>query len=238
MQLLLGSGGIRTQPRLDLWQSTVDAFLKDVANVLFIPYALKDYDAYTAKIIEDELCGKREIKCIHTFKDPKVAILKAEAIFVGGGNTFRLLKTMQDLGLISIVREQVLAGCLYIGISAGTNLACPTIATTNDMPIVAPQNLQALGLIDFQINPHFFSGSSYFKNRDTYEEYAGETREDRICEYLEENQTPVLALYEGSILEIRDNQAATLYGPEGARLFVKDQEPKDLQAGTIQIPAH
>jgi len=236
LHLLLGSGGIRTPERVDLWKSTAASFLKDVSEVLFIPYALKDFDAYTAKVIEDQSYEGKKVKGIHTFKDPKSAILQAEAIFIGGGNTFRLLKTMKDFDLLSIVREQVLSGCLYIGISAGTNLACPTIGTTNDMPIVTPQGFQGLGLIDFQINPHFFSGPSYFKKKGIFEVHAGETREDRISEFHEENQMAVLALPEGSIVEIFDNQKKLL-GSDGARLFIKGQEPEDLHAGMIHIPA-
>ena len=133
------------------------------------------------------------------------------AIFVGGGNTFRLLKTLQDSGLLDEIRRRVADGMLYMGASAGTNMAMPTIRTTNDMPIVEPPAFAALGLVPFQINPHYV-------DRDPDSSHQGETREQRLQEYLAVNETPVVALREGALLRI-EGEAIDLRGSGGARIY-------------------
>jgi len=140
-------------------------------------------------------------------------IAGAEALFVGGGNTFRLLKTMQVLGVLPAVRQRFERGeLLYMGASAGTNLACPTIRTTNDMPIVVPDGLDALGLVPFQINAHF-------QDDDAFEGHMGETRRTRLHEFLDENDVPVLAVREGAWVSGRSDGSLALGGENGAVLF-------------------
>src|SRR5512143_1213113 len=123
-------------------------------RVLFIPFALKDTDAYAAKAraaFEEMGYG---LVSLHEVSDSRRAIEEAEAIFCGGGNTFRLLEALQELDVLPLIRRRVAEGMVYSGASAGSNLACPTIRTTNDMPIVEPRSFDALDLVAFQINPH------------------------------------------------------------------------------------
>jgi dipeptidase E len=189
-------------------------------RVLFVPYALKDRDGYAARAraaFEELGYG---LVSLHEASDPRRAVQEAEAIFCGGGNTFRLLKTLQELGLLPLIRRRVAGGMLYAGASAGSNVACPTIRTTNDMPIVEPVSLDALGLVPFQINPHYLdpvTGSTHM----------GETRETRIREFHEENETPVVGLREGAILRV-DGPSVLVKGVAGARIFHRGQEPVEV----------
>jgi dipeptidase E len=189
-------------------------------RVLFIPYALKDRDGYAAKAraaFEEMGYG---LVSLHEASDPRRAIEDAEAVFCGGGNTFRLLKTLQELGLLPLIRRRVGGGMVYVGASAGSNLACPTVRTTNDMPIVEPVSLDALGLVRFQINPHYLDpapGSTHM----------GETRETRIREFHEENDTPVVGLREGSILRV-EGSSVLLKGVAGARIFRRGEDPVEV----------
>lgn len=145
---------------------------------------------------------------------------QADAIFVGGGNSFRLLKAFQDSGLLRAVRDRVRGGLPYLGASAGTNLACPTIRTTNDMPIVEPRSLEALGLVPFQINPHY-------REVDPGNPRGAESRDQRIAEFLQENDVPVVALREGAWIDVH-NDSILVGGPTGGRLFQRGREPRDL----------
>ena len=171
-----------------------DAFGK-ILRVLFIPHALKDRDAYAAKAraaFEEMGYG---LDSLHEKSDPREAIERAEAIFCGGGNTFRLLKALHEMGVLPLIQTRVKDGMVYAGASAGSNLACPTIRTTNDMPIVQPPSFDALGLVRFQINPHYLDPAPDST-------HMGETRETRIREFHEENETPVAGLREGAILRV------------------------------------
>jgi dipeptidase E len=228
MRLLLGSGGLSTEPRRAFWRRNLDAFLGSVDRLLFVPYALSNHDVYVARIRELDLAAGRTLTGLHTVADPRRAVEEATGIYVGGGNTFRLLDRMQRLGLMGLLRERVRGGLPYVGISAGTNLACPTIRTTNDMPIVQPVALDALGLVPFQINPHWFDGPVHVKTADGFEVYGGETRDDRLREFLEENDRAVLAIGEGGVLRV-EGATATLDGAR-ARLFRRGAAPEDLTA--------
>ena len=157
---------------------------------------------------------------LHEARDKEQAILRAEAIFCGGGNTFRLLDALYELDLLSPIRRRVSEGMPYVGASAGSNLACPTIKTTNDMPIVEPLSFDALGLVPFQINPHYLDpvpGSTHM----------GETRETRIREFHEENETPVVGLREGAMLRV-EGDSVELRGRAGARIFRRGEEPVEV----------
>ncbi len=167
---------------------------KNPVKALFIPYAAVtfSYDEYEEKVSKRFIESGHEIISIHRSVDPVAAIRMAQAIVVGGGNTWKLLKMIRDNNLIDIVRQKVQEGTPYIGWSAGTNVACPTIKTTNDMPVVEPDSFGAFSLIPFQINPHYTDHNP--------PGHAGETREQRIEEFIEENpDTYVAGLREGTV---------------------------------------
>ena len=195
-------------------------------TVTFVPYALADHDGYTAAIAEAFAPMGAAVVGLHTFADPAAALRASEVVYVGGGNTWRLLKTLQDADLLGVLRERVLAGMPYLGASAGTNLACPTIRTTNDMPIVEPAGFAALGLLDFQINPHYVDPAPGSR-------HMGETRQTRINEFHEENSVPVLGIREGGWLRV--TEAGIERGGAGARLFRAGVAPVELAPGTITV---
>ncbi len=203
----------------------IGQFLGEVGEVLFVPYAAVtfSYSDYLKKVQArfDEI-GVRVVS-VHEQADPAGAVAKAQAVVVGGGNTFALLKAMQQHGLIEAIRERVKVGMPYIGWSAGSNVACPTIRTTNDMPIVEPESFDALSLIPFQINPHYLDAHP--------EGHAGETREQRIEEFIEANQSIYVAgLRESCMLQLEGNKL-TLSGPRPMRIFRYGQAPREVQRG-------
>jgi dipeptidase E len=224
-RLLLGGGGqYEIKDRREALIREMRSFLgSSVARVLFIPYALKDYDGYLAKMIQLGNDAGYSFESIHKSTDSHDAVREAAAIYIGGGNTFRLLNELYAQGLVSSIRKKIQAGAPYIGISAGANVACPSIKTTNDMPIIQPPSFDALGLIPFQINPHY-------KDPDPNSTHQGETRERRIQEFLEMNDETVVGMREGSILRI-EGDSVHLCGTAGARVFQKGQEPKEHAPG-------
>jgi peptidase E len=168
---------------------------------------------------------------IHTCRDPVAAVLDAPAIYVGGGNTFRLLAALYQRNLLEPIRKRIRSGIPYLGISAGCNVACPTIKTTNDMPITWPPSLDALGLVPFQVNAHYFNGQTFIKEADdSYHEHFGETRDDRLREFHEMNATPVVGLWEGGAMWCESGQVR-LAG-SAARVFRKGLPPVDVVPGT------
>jgi dipeptidase E len=195
-------------------------FLAGVRRVLFVPYALADRDGYAAKARAAFSEIGCELDSLHQVPDPRRAIEDAEAVFCGGGNSFRLLKALYDQDLLGVLRRRAADGMPYAGASAGANLACPTIRTTNDMPIVEPPCFDALGLVSFQINPHYVDAEPGSR-------HMGETRETRIREFLEENDLPVVGLREGAILRV-DGHRVVLEGRTGARIFRRDREPVEV----------
>jgi len=188
----------------------------DVAGtdpVVFVPFALADWDDYADRAIYALGRFGIEVTSAHRSNAPDRAILDASVVMMGGGNTFRLLDSLYRLDVIDGLSEHVRAGdTRYMGASAGTNVACPSIRTTNDMPICRPPSFDALGLVPFQINLHYFDA-------DPASTYMGETREMRIEEFLEESECPVLALYEGSWLRVRGDRAIVT-GP--SRVFRRE----------------
>lgn len=198
--------------------------LAERKSLLFVPYASSDPDLYTATMRRAMTKIDVRVDGLHEAADPVRAIRDAEAVFTGGGNTFRLLRTVTDLGLLGPLREAAqYGGVPYLGASAGSNLACPSIRTTNDMPIVESPSLIALGLIPFQLNPHYL-------DPDPASDHQGETRELRILQFLEVNDVPVLGLREGSWLRVSGRQAA-LGGLTGARLFRRGGRPEEIPVG-------
>lgn len=215
MRLLLISNSTNAgEEYLDYPKYNIRDFLGEkTVKCLFIPYAgvTISFDDYEARVKARFKEIGHEVESIHHAKDPVEAVKNAEAIIVGGGNTFQLIKMIQDNGLIEAVREKVLDGTPYVGWSAGSNVTCPSIRTTNDMPILEPQSFNAFNLIPFQINPHYTDLNP--------PGHAGETREDRINEYLTANpQDTVLGLREGCMFLVEDRKMS-LIGEKPVRIF-------------------
>jgi dipeptidase E len=202
-----------------------DFFGNKPVKALFIPYAgvTISYDEFTLRVAEKFQETGHIIDPIHRYQDPVKAVESAEAIVVGGGNTFQLVKNIQDKNLIEIIREKVLSGIPYAGWSAGANMACPTIRTTNDMPIVQPMSFNAFNLVPFQINPHYLDNNP--------EGHAGETREARIEEFIKVNQDIyVVGLREGTLFRIEDEKKE-LIGKRNARIFRYGMKPGEISPG-------
>lgn len=229
MRVLLGSGGFRTPERVAFLQRQMQEFFGPVEYLLFVPYALADHDGYLALLHERGYDAGYRIVGIHRTPDPVAAIREAPALFVGGGNTFRLLGELYQRDLLIPIRERVQTGMPYLGISAGCNIACPTIRTTNDMPITSPPSLDALGLVSFQINPHYFHGETFLKRGDELHQHFGETRDDRLREFHEMNPTPVVGLWEGGTLRVEDDRVLLAGAP--ARIFRQGREAVDFEPG-------
>jgi len=227
MRLLLISNSTNAgESYLDYPKYNIRDFLgKEPVEALFIPWAAVtfSYDEYEKKVAERFREIGHSIVSVHHFPDPLKAVRDARAIVTGGGNTWMLLKTTQDYGLIEAVREKVINGTPYIGWSAGSNMACPTIRTTNDMAIVEPASFKAFNLIPFQINPHYLDANP--------EGHAGETREQRIEEFIEANPGMVVAgLREGTMI-IREGSMLSLEGKRNMRLFRKGSQPAEIVPG-------
>ena len=222
--LLLSNSRNVGQGYLEHAESHLRAFLgRGVTRVLFVPYAAVrvPWDEFADGMVAPRFRAMGyEVQAIHRTRSAAAAMRKAEAIVVGGGNTFQLLKTLQEKGLVAAIRARVRAGAPYVGWSAGSNVACPTIRTTNDMPIVEPRSLKAAGLVRFQINPHYL---------DVHPEgHGGETREERLLEFVEANPgVHVVGLREGSILRV-EGRSLALLGEKTARMFLKGRAPWEV----------
>jgi dipeptidase E len=221
--LLLSNSTNQGEPYLDYPKNNIRSFLgKKPVTALFIPYAAVtfSFDLYEEKVLERFREIGHEIISIHKYSDPVAAVKNASAIVVGGGNTWKLLKMIRDNNLIEVVRQKVMGGTPYIGWSAGSNVACPTIRTTNDMPVVEPDSFGAFNFIPFQINPHYLDANPAG--------HAGETREQRIEEFIEANPgIHVAGLREGTML-LCENENLSLIGPRKVRIFKKGQAPAEF----------
>ena len=221
--LLISNSTLYGSGYLDHAESEIRSFLGAAGRVLFVPFALFDRDAYATMARERFQRMGYDLESIHTTPNPQQAVNEAEAIFIGGGNTFRLLKALYDADVLQPIRRRVAEGMPYIGSSAGSNVAGPTIKTTKDMPIVQPPSFDALGLVPFQISPHFL-------DPDPNSTHMGETQEERILQFLEENDKPVAGLREGAIVRA-ENGSHILKGSSGARMFRKGHEPVEANPG-------
>tara|TARA_R110000868_G_scaffold121418_1_gene322139 strand:- start:844 stop:1551 length:708 start_codon:yes stop_codon:yes gene_type:complete len=211
---------------LDYILEELKVFFKNVNNVLFIPYARPSgisHDVYTDNVKNAFSKINKDVIGIHTFENPVTAVEKAEAIFIGGGNTFVLLNQLYKNNLIDILKETVIDGTPYLGTSAGSNICGLTIKTTNDMPIVYPPNFNALGLVPFNLNPHYL-------DPDITSNHMGETRETRIKEFHAYNSPPVVGLREGSWLYAHGN-SIVLKGNLSARIFEYNKTPYEIESG-------
>ena len=221
--LLISNSTLHGSGYLDHAEAEIRDFLGTAKHVLFVPYALYDRDEYADMARERYAKMGYELSSVHKAEDPVAAVNNADAVFIGGGNTFRLLNALYQANLLAPIRERVNNGMPYIGSSAGSNVAGPTIKTTNDMPIVEPPSFDALGLVPFQISPHYL-------DPDPNSTHMGETQEDRIVEFLEENDTPVAGIREGAIIRV-ENGKTILRGQRGARIFRKGLEPVETSTG-------
>src|SRR5690349_9408345 len=221
--LLISNSTLYGGGYLDHAEGEIRDFLNGVRRVLFVPFALYDRDGYAAQARQRFQAMGYGLDSVHEVADARQAVEEAEVVFIGGGNTFRLLKALYDSDLLVPIRQRVAQGMRYIGSSAGSNVACPTIKTTKDMPIVQPPSFAALGLIAFQISPHY-------QDPDPNSTHMGETQEERIRQFLEENQTPVVGIREGAWL-VCENDAVTLKGAAGARIFRRGQAPVEAKTG-------
>ncbi len=226
MNLLLISNSTNAgEPYLKYPIAEIQKTLEGVSEIVFIPYAAVtfSYDEYERKVQErfNEIGIK--VSSVHRAINKRNFVRHAQAIMIGGGNTFALLKKMQEEDLLDVIFRRVKAGTPYVGWSAGSNVTCPTICTTNDMPIVQPASFRAIGLVPFQINPHYLDANP--------EGHAGETREQRINEYLEANRSRyVVGLREGCMLRLKDDKIE-LIGSRPMRIFKKGIETYEVQPG-------
>jgi dipeptidase E len=225
--LLLSNGSelVGDEPT-EFAQGAVRDFLgATVRRVLFVPFAavVRTYDEYAARVRSRFGPLGYEVESLHEAADAAQALGRADAIAVGGGNTFHLLRGLYEAGAVEAIRARVEAGAPYVGWSAGSNVACPTIRTTNDMPIVEPPSLRALGLVPFQINPHYTD--------ERLPNHKGETRDERLAEFVHANPgVRVVGLREGTMLRV-EGEDVRLVGPGAARLFLKGEEPRELAPG-------
>lgn len=206
---------------------TLQNHFEGIKEIIFIPYARPSgisHDAYTEKVQEafDKIDIK--VKGLHSFDNPKETLSTAKGIFTGGGNTFLLVKKLYEEEVLQPLRNTILQGTPYLGTSAGSNICGVNIRTTNDMPIVYPPSFDALGLLPFNINPHYL-------DPDVNSKHMGETRETRIHEFHSQNNIPVVGLREGSWLEIKGDHIS-LRGELEARIFEQGKKPKEVPTGT------
>ncbi len=223
--LLLSNSTLPGEPYLGWPREHITNFLGERKRIAFVPFAAVSFsmDEYT-RITQGAFAEMgHELFSLHSEVDKVKALMSADAIAVGGGNSFQLLRTLYSTELLRAIRVRVLAGTPYIGWSAGSNVACPSIMTTNDMPITEVPTLRAMGLVPFQINAHYTEAK--------LEGHGGESRDQRINEFLALNQrSTVVGLREGTLLNVHDD----LMSVEGIglRLFRSGAEPKDIPGGT------
>lgn len=226
--LIASSSTIYGSDFLEYLLPNLTSFFKGVSTLLFIPYARPSgisYDEYTLKVSRFFNSIQIDVIGIHEFDDPKEALINAEAIFTGGGNTFELVNQLHKQNLFSVLYQVLTSGTPYLGTSAGSNICGISMMNTNDMPIVYPPSFQTLGIIPFNINAHYLEPI-----KDSI--HMGETRETRIKEFHFFNTTSVLGLREGSWLEV-DDHLIILKGKSAGKWFKKDKTPIDIPIDTV-----
>ncbi|WP_081208991.1 dipeptidase PepE [Salegentibacter sediminis] len=231
--LLASTSTLHDQEYLEYLIPEIKKFFQGVSEVLFIPYARPggiSLDEYTNKARIAFSKAGFQLKGIQEYPDPAAAVKKAEGIFTGGGNTFLLVTQLYKNKVMKILQEAILSGTAYMGTSAGTNIAGLTMQTTNDMPIIYPPSFKTLGVVPFNINPHYL-------DPDKNSTHKGETRETRIKEFHTLNTQPVIGLREGSWLEVHGDKI-TLKGKPEARIFKPEQVPFEVETGTTLKDLH
>lgn len=225
--LIVSTSTVFGQPYLEYIKPRINAFFTGKKRICFIPYARPagiTHDQYTEKATAVFESLGFEMKGLHTFSSADEGVAWADGFFTGGGNTFELTRCIHELGLIRLLKGAVAAGKPYMGTSAGANITGHSISTTNDMPIVYPPSFEALGLVPFNINPHYL-------DPDPESRHMGESRETRIKEFHVFNSQPVVGLREGSALEVHD-RSISIYGSYPVRLFRQQQEPVEVEEGS------
>lgn len=223
--LIASTSTLANEEFLDYLLPELEHHFHNCTTILFIPYARPggiSHDDYTAKVAMAFAKINKKVKGIHEFEDVTFALKNAEGIFTGGGNTFVLVSQLHKKGLMTTLSEVIKNGTPYLGTSAGSNICGLTMQTTNDMPIVYPPSFQTLGVIPFNLNPHYL-------DPDLNSNHMGETRETRIKEFHAYNTVPVLGLREGSWLDVK-GEKITLKGNLNARVFKQNQVPEELEA--------
>lgn len=199
-----------------------------IDEIVFVPFARPggiSHDDYTAKARSFFETINIKVKGLHEFEDKTEALNQAKGYFTGGGNTFLLVKTLHEEGLMSVLKENVENGKAYLGCSAGSNIGGQNMKTTNDMPIVYPSSFDCMGLVPFNLNPHYLDPNPDLKHN-------GETRETRIKEFLTQNDIKVVGLREGNWIR-RIGDTITVEGNELTRIFEKDKEPYEIESGSL-----
>lgn len=212
---------------LEYLRPELEVLFQGIDEIIFVPFARPggiSHDDYTAKAEQFFASININVKGLHTFDDKTEALYSAKAFFTGGGNTFLLIKTLHELGLMNILKYNVEAGKPYLGCSAGSNIGGINMKTTNDMPIVYPPSFDCMGLVPFNINPHYLDPNPEIKHN-------GETRETRIKEFLTQNDTKVIGLREGNWIRKIDDKI-TVEGSGLTRIFEKGKEPYEVEPGT------
>ena len=218
--LLASTSTLFGQGYLEYLLEELQSFFSEISTITFIPYARPSgmsHEAYTQLAQTAFSKIDKKVVGLHSFKDPLDGLAQAEAIFTGGGNTFLLVQQLHELGLMNVLKEKIVQGTPYLGTSAGSNIAGPSMRTTNDMPIVYPPSFDTLGVVDFNLNPHYL-------DPDTGSKHKGETRETRIREFHSFNSTPVIGLREGNYIMVDGNQK-TLKGEGTVRIFEQGKKP-------------
>ena len=225
--LIASTSTVHGSGYLDYLLEELEVFFKNSSEILFVPYARPggiSHEEYTNNAAEAFAKIGKTIKGIHEFNNPVEAVKNAQGIFTGGGNTFVLVNQLYKNNLLKPLKTVVNNGTPYLGTSAGSNICGLTINTTNDMPIVYPPSFKTLGLVPFNINPHYL-------DPDPNSTHKGETRETRIKEFHAYNSPPVVGLREGSWLDV-NGDSIILKGNLKARIFEYNQEPYEIETGT------
>ena len=213
---------------LEYLKDEIALLFKEIDEVIFIPYARPSgisHEEYTAKAAVFFNTMNIQVKGLHEFNRPEKALNEGKAYFTGGGNTFLLVKTLHELNLMNVLRDNVLSGKPYLGCSAGSNIGGLNMKTTNDMPIVYPPSFDCMGLVPFNLNPHYLDPHPEIKHN-------GETRETRILEFLTQNKTKVVGLREGNWIRIKGD-AIAVEGTELTRIFENDRPPYEISPGSL-----
>lgn len=227
--LLASTSSLFGEDYLQYLKDELKDLFKGIDEIVFVPYARASgltHDEYTQKVADFFATLNIKVTGLHTFDNPKEGLNNAKAYFTGGGNTFLLVKQLHDLGLMQVLKEEILKGKPYLGTSAGSNIGGVNMCTTNDMPIVYPPSFETMALMPYNLNPHYLDPLPELKHN-------GETRETRINEFHTQNDIPVIGLREGSWLRIKDS--IELCGKLTARIFAKGNAPYELTPGLVSI---
>ena len=229
MRVLLGSGGIGTEERTALFRSLLIGHFEGCERIVFIPLATGNHEDRASRM--RDLLGLDESRLVLIDQtDAETQISTSDGIYMGGGNSFLLVHELHRLAILDVIRGAVLGGVPYVGVSAGSNVACPTMMTTNDMPILLPETFDSLGIVPFQINPHYYPGKITFHHEGAAHSHYGESRAQRISEYHVLHDIPVLGMWEGSYITW-DGQEGRLIG--NAVAFYPDGRSVDLMDGAV-----